>query len=47
MDKIVTYAAYLTGHTLVMDGGNWLRRGLRMPEFVPVREQPGIAREGR
>jgi NAD(P)-dependent dehydrogenase (short-subunit alcohol dehydrogenase family) len=37
------YAAYLTGHTLVLDGGNWLRRGLRMPEFVPVREQPGIA----
>jgi NAD(P)-dependent dehydrogenase (short-subunit alcohol dehydrogenase family) len=39
------YAAYLTGHTLVLDGGNWLRRGLRMPEFVPVREQPGIARD--
>jgi NAD(P)-dependent dehydrogenase (short-subunit alcohol dehydrogenase family) len=37
------YAAYLTGHTLVLDGGNWLRRGLRMPEFIPVREQPGIA----
>jgi Enoyl-(Acyl carrier protein) reductase len=39
------YAAYLTGHTLVLDGGNWLRQGLRMPEFVPVREQPGIARD--
>lgn len=38
------YAAYLTGHTLVLDGANWLRRGLRMPEFVPVREQAGIAR---
>lgn len=37
------YAAYLTGHTLVLDGANWLRRGLRMPEFVPVAEQPGIA----
>ena len=36
------YAAYLTGHTLVLDGANWLRRGLRMPEFVPVREQPGV-----
>jgi NAD(P)-dependent dehydrogenase (short-subunit alcohol dehydrogenase family) len=33
------YAAYLTGHTLVLDGANWLRRGLRMPEFVPVAEQ--------
>lgn len=33
------YAAYLTGHTLVLDGGNWLRRyGLGMPEFEPVRE---------
>jgi NAD(P)-dependent dehydrogenase (short-subunit alcohol dehydrogenase family) len=38
------YAAYLTGHTLVLDGANWLRRGLRMPEFVPLREQPGIGR---
>lgn len=35
------YAAYLTGHTLVVDGGNWLRRGLRMPEFVPVHDQLG------
>ncbi|MCU1346201.1 MAG: oxidoreductase [Acidimicrobiia bacterium] len=33
------YAAYLTGHTMVLDGANWLRRGLRMPPFVPVREQ--------
>jgi NAD(P)-dependent dehydrogenase (short-subunit alcohol dehydrogenase family) len=33
------FAAYLTGHTLVLDGGNWLRRGLRMPDFVPVSEQ--------
>jgi NAD(P)-dependent dehydrogenase (short-subunit alcohol dehydrogenase family) len=33
------YAAYLTGHTLVLDGANWLRRyGLGMPEFEPVRE---------
>jgi len=37
------YAAYLTGHTPVLDGANWLRRGLRMPEFVPVREQPGMS----
>jgi NAD(P)-dependent dehydrogenase (short-subunit alcohol dehydrogenase family) len=41
------YAAYLTGHTLVLDGANWLRRGLRMPEFVPLREQPGMTRETR
>ena len=41
------YAAYLTGHTLVLDGANWLRRGLRMPEFIPVRDQPGIARDAR
>ena len=33
------YAAYITGHTLVVDGGNWLRRGLRMPLFVPVADQ--------
>lgn len=33
------YAAYVTGHTLVVDGGNWLRRGLHMPEFVPVADQ--------
>lgn len=32
------YAAYITGHTLVIDGANWLRRGLRMPEFTPVRD---------
>jgi NAD(P)-dependent dehydrogenase (short-subunit alcohol dehydrogenase family) len=35
------YAAYLSGHTLVLDGANWLRRGLRMPEFVTVRDQLG------
>jgi NAD(P)-dependent dehydrogenase (short-subunit alcohol dehydrogenase family) len=33
------YAAYLTGHTLVLDGANWLRRGLSMPEFIPIDEQ--------
>jgi NAD(P)-dependent dehydrogenase (short-subunit alcohol dehydrogenase family) len=35
------FAAYLTGHTLVVDGGNWLRRSLRMPEFEGIREQFG------
>lgn len=33
------FAAYLTGHTLVLDGANWLRRGLTMPDFVPIDEQ--------
>lgn len=32
------YAAYLSGHTMVLDGANWLRRNLRMPEFEPVRD---------
>jgi NAD(P)-dependent dehydrogenase (short-subunit alcohol dehydrogenase family) len=35
------YAVYISGHTLVMDGANWLRRSLVMPEFVPIREQFG------
>jgi hypothetical protein len=30
---------YLSGHTLVLDGANWLRRGLRMPAFTPVADQ--------
>lgn len=32
------YAAYLTGHNLILDGAEHLRRSLRMPEFVPIRE---------
>lgn len=39
------FAAYLTGHTLVLDGGNWLRRNLRMPEFEPVRDVYEASRE--
>ena len=35
------YAAYISGHTLVVDGANWQRRALLMPEFVPIREQLG------
>lgn len=35
------YASYITGHTLVVDAANWLRRSLVMPEFVPIREQFG------
>jgi NAD(P)-dependent dehydrogenase (short-subunit alcohol dehydrogenase family) len=33
------YAAYVTGHTMVIDGANWQRRGLKMPEVIPVRDQ--------
>ncbi len=33
------YAAFVTGHTLVVDGANWLRRDFVMPPFTPVAEQ--------
>lgn len=33
------FASYLSGHTLVLDGANWLRRGLAMPEFIPIEQQ--------
>jgi NAD(P)-dependent dehydrogenase (short-subunit alcohol dehydrogenase family) len=33
------YASFVTGHTLVVDGANWLRRDFVMPEFTPVGEQ--------
>jgi len=33
------FASYVSGHTMVIDGANWLRRhGFSMPEFTPVRE---------
>lgn len=33
------YASYITGHTLVCDGANWLRhRASSAPDFTPVRE---------
>ena len=32
------FASYLTGHWLVLDGANWLRRNVVMPEFTPVRD---------
>ena len=35
------YASYISGHSLVVDGANWQRRALLMPEFVPIREQLG------
>jgi len=33
------FAAFVTGHTLVVDGANWLRRDFVMPPYVPVRDQ--------
>jgi NAD(P)-dependent dehydrogenase (short-subunit alcohol dehydrogenase family) len=34
------YAAYLTGHTMVLDGGNWLRRyAFGQPDFEVVRDR--------
>jgi NAD(P)-dependent dehydrogenase (short-subunit alcohol dehydrogenase family) len=40
------YASFVTGHTLVVDGGNWLRRHFVMPEFEPVRAQLGQPKGG-
>ena len=37
-----SYAGFVTGHVLVVDGGNWLRRDFAMPQFVAIRDQlPG------
>jgi NAD(P)-dependent dehydrogenase (short-subunit alcohol dehydrogenase family) len=33
------FAAFLTGHTLVIDGANHLRRDFVMPPVTPIREQ--------
>lgn len=35
------YASYVSGHTMVVDGANWQRRAMLMPEVVPIREQLG------
>jgi len=39
------YAAFITGHVLVVDGGNWLRRDFAMPPFIPLNEQLGGQRK--
>jgi len=33
------YAAFITGHVLVVDGGNWLRRDFAMPPVTPITDQ--------
>ncbi len=33
------YAAYVSGHTMVVDGANWQRRNALQAPFVPIREQ--------
>ncbi len=35
------YAAYVSGHTMVVDGANWQRRAMTNPEFTPIRDQMG------
>ena len=37
------FASFITGHTLVVDGGNWLRRDFVMPEFTPIADQLSAA----
>jgi NAD(P)-dependent dehydrogenase (short-subunit alcohol dehydrogenase family) len=35
------FAVYISGATLAVDGANWQRRAMLMPEFQPIREQLG------
>jgi NAD(P)-dependent dehydrogenase (short-subunit alcohol dehydrogenase family) len=35
------YSSFITGHVLVVDGGNWLRRDFAMPPFRSIKEQLG------
>lgn len=36
------HAAFISGHTLVVDGANWQRRSLTNPPVLTVREQMGL-----
>ena len=38
------YGRFISGHTLVVDGANWLRRHMTSPAVVTVREQMGRSR---
>jgi len=35
------YGRFISGHTLVVDGANWLRRTMTSPQVVTVRDQMG------
>ncbi len=35
------YGRFISGHTLVVDGANWLRRTMTSPPVVTVRDQMG------
>jgi NAD(P)-dependent dehydrogenase (short-subunit alcohol dehydrogenase family) len=35
------WAAYISGHTMVIDGANWQRRAMLQPVFTPIRDQLG------
>ena len=37
------YGRFISGHTLVVDGANWLRRSMTSPPVVTVRDQMGRA----
>ncbi|MCB0971548.1 MAG: SDR family oxidoreductase, partial [Acidimicrobiales bacterium] len=36
------YGAFISGHTLVVDGANWQRRTLTNPPVETVRDQMGL-----
>lgn len=35
------FAGFVSGHTMVVDGANWQRRSMLMPEVVTIRDQMG------
>ena len=36
------YARFISGHTLVVDGANWQRKFMTMPQTITVRDQMGL-----